>query len=114
MKFRSGLTLLFLLPVAWGVFSLLGSVAAATGAPCPGIVLGEDGEDYPGPMRPGQTCALYDGGRPTGTATYQQRKNAQAGRHDDLLVRGMVYTAYGLAGLAALWLPYGLPWRRKS
>lgn len=114
MKFRSGLALLFLLPVAWGLFTLLGGVAASSGAPCPGIILGEDGEDHPGPMRRGQTCALYDGERPTGTATYEQRKNAQAARQDDLFARGAAYTGYGLVGLALLYLPYGLPWRRKS
>lgn len=114
MKFRGGLALLFLLPVAWGVFSLLGGVAAATGAPCPGIVLDEQGEEHPGPMRRGQTCSLYDGGRLTGTATYEQRKNAQAARQNDLFGRGAAYTVYGLVGLAFLYLPYGLPWRQKS
>ncbi|MER5893842.1 hypothetical protein [Streptomyces sp. NPDC001876] len=93
----------FLVPLAWGVITLL-RAGAAHGVPdCPGLQLGEDG-DAPGPMRQGYTCALdynVHGGDSTGTATYNQLKYAQEVKRGDLLGQGLLYTLYGTAGTAA-------------
>ncbi|WP_371798226.1 hypothetical protein OG963_01825 [Streptomyces sp. NBC_01707] len=104
MRLRGVFIAFFLVPLAWGVITLL-RAGAAHGVPdCPGLQLGEDGEDHPGPMRQGHTCALdysVRGGDSTGTATFDQLKYAQEVKRGDLLGQGLLYTLYGTAGAAA-------------
>lgn len=104
MRLRGVFIALFLIPLAWGLISLL-RAAAAHGAPdCPWLQLGEDGEEHPGRMRQGYTCELdysYHGGDSTGTATYRQREYAQEVKRGELLSQGLLYTLYGTAGTAA-------------
>lgn len=116
------LLVLFLLPLLWGFVTLLRG-AASYGAPeCPGLQLGADGESHPGPMRPGFTCNVdYNdrsgSGRSTATRTYEQQKYAQVKARIGHFERGILYTAYGAAGLttiAAAHGPYRLPWRREG
>ncbi|MFI6346501.1 hypothetical protein [Streptomyces sp. NPDC050560] len=45
---------------------------------CPGeVISGRDGEETPGPMRPGDTCALWDHGRHGGMRSYGQQRAIQ-------------------------------------
>lgn len=103
MRLRGVFIALFLFPLAWGVITLL-RAGAAYGVPdCPGVQLDDDGEDHPGRMRQGYTCALdynVNGGDSTGTATYDQLKYAQEVKPVDLLGQGLLYTLYGTAGTA--------------
>jgi hypothetical protein len=115
---RSALLALFLLPLLWGLITLA-TGRASYGAPrCPGLQLDEVGEEHPGPMRPGFTCAVdysTTTGRSTATSTYEQQKYAQERARQDHYQRGALYTAYGAAGLAVLAVAHGrfrLPWRR--
>ncbi|NEB01045.1 hypothetical protein G3I78_18545 [Streptomyces sp. SID13726] len=96
------LLVLFLLPLLWGVIDLL-RAGAARGAPeCPGLQLGEDGEDHPGAMRKGYTCALdYDtsSGRSVGTSSYEQVKYGQEVKRKSLSWQGTGFVLYGAAGI---------------
>ncbi len=93
---------LFLLPLLWGLITLAMG-RASYGAPrCPGIQLDEVGEEHPGRMRPGFTCALgysTETGRSTATSTYEQLKYAQERERSGYYRRGAGYAAYGVAGL---------------
>ncbi|WP_280881264.1 hypothetical protein [Streptomyces pseudovenezuelae] len=95
------LLVLFLIPLLWGVVSLL-RAGSAYGIPdCPGLHLGADGEDHPGRMRRGDTCQLsYDTvtGHSVGTSTYQQLKFAQDLKRRSLYRQGTCFTLYGMAG----------------
>ncbi|MET7451529.1 hypothetical protein ABZT03_06455 [Streptomyces sp. NPDC005574] len=101
MRYRAVLIALFLIPLLWGAVSLL-RAASAHGTPdCPGLQLGPDGEDHPGPMRPGDTCALsYDTatGHSIGTGTYQQAVFAQDLKRRSLYRQGTLFIFYGAAG----------------
>ncbi|MBD2835238.1 hypothetical protein ID871_32590 [Streptomyces pratensis] len=94
----------FVVPLAWGVITLLWAGAAVGRPDCPWLQLDEDGEEaHPGQMQQGHTCLLdykYHGGDSTGTATYRQRKYAQEVKRRELLGQGLLYTLYGAAGTA--------------
>ncbi|MFD6278472.1 hypothetical protein ACFWFI_23335 [Streptomyces sp. NPDC060209] len=103
MRLRGMVIAFFVVPLAWGVITLLRAGAAHGGPDCPWLQLGEDGEEHPGQMRQGYTCVLdynYHGGDSTGTATYRQRKYAQEVKRGELLGQGLLYTLYGAAGTA--------------
>lgn len=110
MRFRAVLLVLFLIPLLWGVVSLL-RAGSAYGVPdCPGIQLDEVGEEHPGPFRRGDTCHLYydnDGSHSIGTSTYEQLKVAQELKRRSLYRQGALFTLYGAAGtgivIAATW-----------
>jgi hypothetical protein len=103
VRYRAVSVALFLIPLLWGAVSLL-RAGAAHGIPdCPGLQLGADGEDHPGPMRPGHTCALSHDeltGHSIGTGTYRQVVFAQELKRRSLYRQGTLFTVYGAAGTA--------------
>ncbi|MFI7415199.1 hypothetical protein ACIBU0_41855 [Streptomyces sp. NPDC049627] len=118
MRFRGVLLALFLLPLAWGLITLASGRAVSVAPKCPGLQLDEVGEEHPGRMRPGFTCAVgYDTatGRSTGTRTYEQQKYAQEQERDGRYLRGAGYVTYSAVGLAVLAANgrSGLPWRPR-
>lgn len=102
MRSRTVLLILFLIPLLWGLASLL-RAGEAYGAPdCPGLHLGADGEERPGAMRRGDRCELsYDTatGRSAGTSTYQQLELAQELKRHSLHKQGSWWTLYGVVGM---------------
>ncbi|MGI5375436.1 hypothetical protein ACQEV2_14535 [Streptomyces sp. CA-251387] len=105
MRSRGVLVALFLLPLAWGLVSLASGRAVSVVPECPGLQLDDVGEEHPGRMRPGFTCAVgYDNatGRSTGTRTYDQQKFAQETERDGRYLRGAGYLAYSAVGLTVL------------
>jgi hypothetical protein len=103
MRFRGVLLVLFLLPPAWGLITLVRGPATPVAPRCPGLQLDKEGEENPGRMRPGFTCVIsYDTatGRSTGTRTYDQQRYAQQTDRNNHFQRGIGYVAYGAAGLA--------------
>ncbi|CAM5431708.1 hypothetical protein STENM223S_07793 [Streptomyces tendae] len=104
MSFRSLLLGLFVVPVVAGGYFL--TEAATAGGPprCDGIIEEYGDAERSGPMKPGETCDLYDftDGRSAGTRTYEQQKKAQEdGAADDYRTGGW-WLAYGVAGLTAV------------
>lgn len=100
MKLRGVFIALFLMPLVWGVISLL-RAGSSYGIPdCPGIITGQDGEDHPAPMTRRDTCSLYDlpTRGSTGTSTYDQLKSAQVGKRRSLYRQGMALTLYAATG----------------
>lgn len=111
MKLRGVFITLFLMPLVWGVISLL-RAGSSYGIPdCPGIITGRDGEDHPAPMRRSDTCSLYDDltRGSTGTSTYDQLKSAQVGKRHGLYRQGLALTLYAATGtglvFATTWKP---------
>ena len=113
MRCRAVLLVLFLLPLLWGVVSLL-RAGAAYGIPdCPGLQLDAHGEESPGAMHRSDRCKLsYDNatGRSIGTSTYDQLKFAQEVKRRDLKRQGALFTLYGATGTA---IALAATWKRK-
>ncbi|CAM5618342.1 hypothetical protein SVIOM342S_00537 [Streptomyces violaceorubidus] len=79
MSFRGLLLGLFAVPVVVGGYFLT-ATATADGTPqCDGIITEYGDAERSGPMKPGETCDLYDftDGRSAGTRTYAQQQKAQ-------------------------------------
>ncbi|MFF4472764.1 hypothetical protein ACFYZ3_24755 [Streptomyces sp. NPDC001599] len=114
MSFRGLLLGLFAVPVVVGGYFLT-EAATADGTPqCDGIIEEYEDAERSGPMRPGETCDLYDfaDGRSAGTRTYEQQRKAQEeGAADDYRTGGW-WLAYGAAGLAVVTTHLGLGRRR--
>ncbi|MER6338659.1 hypothetical protein [Streptomyces tendae] len=114
MSFRSVLLGLFVVPVVVGGYFLT-RAATADGTPrCDGIIEEYGDAERSGPMKPGETCDLYDfaDGRSAGTRTYEQQRKAQEeGTADDYRAGGW-WLAYGAAGLAVVTTHLGLGRRR--
>lgn len=114
MSFRSLLLGLFAVPVVVGAYYLT-EAATADGTPrCDGIIEEYGDQERSGPMKPGETCDLYDfaDGRSAGTRTYEQQRKAQdEGAADDYRTGGW-WLAYGVAGLAVVTTHLGLGRRR--
>ncbi|MFJ8547340.1 hypothetical protein ACIRFH_36305 [Streptomyces sp. NPDC093586] len=101
MRVRGLLLALFLVPVAVGAY-FLSRAAAADGTPrCDGIITEYGDAERSGPMRPGETCDLYDfaDGRSAGTRTYDQQRKAQEQRASHDRLTGGLWAAHGLAGV---------------
>jgi hypothetical protein len=114
VRFRSLLLVLFLVPVAVGAY-VLTEAATADGTPrCDGIIEEYGDAERSGPMKPGQTCDLYDftDGRSAGTRTYAQQQKAQEEGAADGYRTGGLWLAYGVAGLAVVTTHLGLKRRR--
>ncbi|MFE9706771.1 hypothetical protein [Streptomyces sp. NPDC005930] len=115
MSFRSLLLGLFVVPVVVGGHFLT-EAATADGPPrCDGIIEEYEDAERSGPMKPGETCDLYDftDGRSAGTRTYEQQKKAQEdGAADDYRTGGW-WLAYGVAGLTVVIVHHFLERRRS-
>ncbi|MFA3876621.1 hypothetical protein ABS735_23505 [Streptomyces sp. MMCC 100] len=114
MTFRGLLLGLFVVPVVVGVYFLT-EAATADGTPqCDGIIEEYGDAERSGPMKPGETCDLYDftDGRSAGTRTYEQQKKAQDEEATDDYRAGGWWLAYGLTGLAVATAHLGLKRRR--
>ncbi|MFD5312184.1 hypothetical protein ACGV4K_23105 [Streptomyces sp. WAC8370] len=104
MSFRGLLLGLFVVPVVVGGYFLT-QAATADGTPqCDGIIEEYGDQERSGPMKPGETCDLYDfsDGRSAGTRTYAQQKKAQEeDRRSDLRTGGLWF-GYGAVGVIAV------------
>ncbi|EHN78949.1 integral membrane protein [Streptomyces coelicoflavus ZG0656] len=110
MSFRGLLLGLFAVPVVIGGYFL--TEAATAGGPprCDGIIQEYGDAERSGPMKPGETCDLYDftDSRSAGTRTYEQQRKAQEeGAAADYRAGGW-WLAYGVAGLTAVTVHLGL------
>ncbi|CAL9299779.1 hypothetical protein [Streptomyces sp. SudanB91_2054] len=104
MRFRGLLLGLFLLPAVVGAYLLAGS-ATEDGTPrCDGIIEEYGDAERSGPMKPGETCDLYDfaDGRSQGTRSYEQQRKAQETKASKHGLVGGVCLVYGLAGACAV------------
>ncbi|SEB91645.1 hypothetical protein SAMN04490357_0717 [Streptomyces misionensis] len=99
-----GLLGLFLIPLVWGAVDLVGSLTASSQVLCPGENVGADGEERPGPMRPGDTrCSVLDGSHAVATRTYEEQRWVQSdARHQDA-GNGILLMAYGATGTLLTW-----------
>ncbi|WP_282087723.1 hypothetical protein [Streptomyces tendae] len=114
MSFRSLLLGLFVVPVVVGVYFLT-EAATADGTPqCDGIIEEYGDAERSGPMKPGETCDLYDftDGRSAGTRTYEQQRKAREEEASAGYRTGGLWLAYGVAGLAVVTTHLGLKRRR--
>ncbi|MCK7625853.1 hypothetical protein MUU72_22575 [Streptomyces sp. RS10V-4] len=104
MSYRAALVALFLAPVAWGAAGLAGALGAAPEVVCPGENVRADGEEHPGPMRPGDTgCSVLEGSLPVATRTYEEQRNHQALQRRRDAGEGVLLMAYGAAGALLAW-----------
>ncbi|MDT0445126.1 hypothetical protein [Streptomyces johnsoniae] len=95
---------LLLVPAAWGAASLVGSLTASTEVVCPGENVREDGEEHPGPMRPGDTgCAVLDGSVMVGTRTYEQQQRTQSLERRRDAENGILLLTYSAVGAFLAW-----------
>ncbi|MFC4503174.1 MULTISPECIES: hypothetical protein [Streptomyces] len=111
MRLRGVLLALFLLPLLWGVISLLRGGASYGIPDCDGLLRSD--REEPHDMRPGDTCELsYSDERngSAGTATYQQLKYAQELERGSLYRQGTLFTLYGAAGIGVV---TAATWKRK-
>jgi hypothetical protein len=104
MKYRTVLVGLFLVPAVWGLPTLVGALTASTEVTCPGENVGADGEERPGPMRPGDTrCGVLDGSLDVGRRDYEEQQRVQSlDRHRDAM-SGALLLAYSAAGVLVAW-----------
>ncbi|OMI87922.1 hypothetical protein BSZ07_21000 [Streptomyces sp. M1013] len=110
MSFRGLLLGLFAVPVVVGGYFLT-EAATADGTPrCDGIITEYGDAERSGPMKPGETCDLYDftDGRSAGTRTYAQQQKAQDAEATRDYWTGGLWLAYGVAGLAVVTVHLGL------
>ncbi|MGW3094983.1 hypothetical protein ACWDCC_16230 [Streptomyces sp. NPDC001102] len=97
---RGVLAALFLLPAVCGVVLAGSALASSSVVRCPGENVGEDGEERPGPMRPGDThCSVLRGNVPLGERTYEEQRAAQHEDRLDNLTIGSGLAVYGLVGV---------------
>ncbi len=103
MKYRVALVALFLVPAVWGTASVVSSLTASGEVVCPGENV-RDGEEHPGPMRPGDTgCSVLDGSTAVATRTYDQQRDHQALERRRNAGNGAVLMLYGAAGTLVAW-----------
>ncbi|WP_159393762.1 hypothetical protein [Streptomyces sp. NRRL F-5755] len=63
-----------------------------------------DGEEHPGPMRPGDTrCSVLDGATAVATRTYDEQRDHQALERRRNAGNGAVLMLYGAAGTLVAW-----------
>ncbi|MBH5333416.1 hypothetical protein IHE55_00800 [Streptomyces pactum] len=104
MSYRAALVALFLAPGIWGAVTLGGSLSADSEVVCPGENVGADGEERPGPMRPGDTrCVVLDGSAAVATRDYDQQRRAQSLERRQDATDGALYLLYGAAGALVAW-----------
>ncbi|WP_158621332.1 hypothetical protein [Streptomyces triticirhizae] len=104
MRWRVALVAFFLVPGLWGATNLVSALTASTEVVCPGENVGEDGEEHPGPMRPGDAeCAVLDGSVAVGTRTYEQQRQVQSLERRRDARNGTLLLAYGAAGSLLSW-----------
>ncbi|WP_330336781.1 hypothetical protein [Streptomyces sp. NBC_00557] len=104
MKHRVALVVLFLLPALWGAGSLVGALTASAEVECPGENVGKDGEERPGPMRPGDTqCSVLDGSVAVATRTYEQQRSLQSLQRWRDVRNGCLLLMYGTGGALLTW-----------
>ncbi len=102
--YRIALVALLLVPAAWGTASLAGSLTASREVVCPGENVGEDGEEHPGPMRPGDTrCSVLDGSVAVATRTYEQQQRVQSLERRRGARNGVLLLTYSAAGAFLAW-----------
>ncbi|MBT2526590.1 hypothetical protein J7E91_14410 [Streptomyces sp. ISL-99] len=103
MKLRGALLVLFMLAAGIGLVPLLMGLTASGVVTCPGENVGADGEQRPGPMRPGDTrCAVWTGPSETGIRTYEEQRNIQERDKRRWIAVGSSLTAGGFAGIAVV------------
>lgn len=103
MKHNLALVAFLLLPGLWGAASLGSALTAPTEVVCPGENV-RDGEEHPGPMRPGDTeCSVLDGSVFVGNRTYQQQRRAQSMERRKDARNGALLLAYGATGGLLAW-----------
>ncbi|UED83275.1 hypothetical protein [Streptomyces profundus] len=82
----------------------MSSLTASEEVVCPGENVGEDGEEHPGPMRPGDTeCAVLDGSVGVATRSYEQQRRVQSLERQRGARNGALLFAYGTAGALVAW-----------
>ncbi|MFB7600958.1 hypothetical protein [Streptomyces sp. NPDC056160] len=103
MKYRAVLLAFFLLPVLWGVVSLAGALTASAEVVCPGENV-RDGEEHPGPMRPGDSeCSVLEGSLAVASRTYEEQRHYQSLRRRREARNGGLLMAYGTVGALLAW-----------
>ncbi|MFH8410828.1 hypothetical protein ACH4FX_39555 [Streptomyces sp. NPDC018019] len=103
MKYRAVLVALFAVPLAWGAGNLGSALAAPGDVVCPGENV-RDGEEHPGPMRPGDTaCSVLDGSVAVATRTYEQQRQVQSMERRQDARDGVLLLGYGAAGALLAW-----------
>ncbi|MFH8442361.1 hypothetical protein ACH4D3_14200 [Streptomyces sp. NPDC018026] len=107
MTGRGYLLALFVVPVVAGVYLLCEPALRSSTPQCDGIIEEYGDAERSGPMKPGQTCNLYDfaDGRSAGTRTYEQQKKAQDEEARSDYLTGGWWLVYGAAGLFAVSRP---------
>ncbi|MGV9252465.1 hypothetical protein [Streptomyces sp. NPDC003697] len=116
MTKRGVLLFLFLVPSAVGLVVLGKGVAVPEKPECPGIVVGQDGEEHGGPrMSRDTTCHVYNivTGDSSGTRTVRQQQVAQNEQRRQYYLLGSALTVYGLLGVGVVVSGFG-PWRRGT
>ncbi|KAB8166380.1 hypothetical protein FH609_023790 [Streptomyces sp. 3MP-14] len=104
MRWRVALLAFFLVPALWGATDLVGALTASSEVVCPGENVGEDGEEHPGPMRPGDAeCAVLDGAVAVGTRSYEQQRQVQSLERRRGVRDGTLLLAYGATGALLSW-----------
>jgi hypothetical protein len=95
---------LFLIPSLWGLVSLSSALAPSAEVVCPGENVGEDGEERPGPMRPGDAhCAVLEGSAAVGSRSYDEQARVQSLERREDAGQGVLLLAYGAAGALLTW-----------
>ncbi|MEW2294773.1 hypothetical protein ABZ719_19050 [Streptomyces sp. NPDC006743] len=103
MKYRAVLLAFFLLPALWGVADLAGALTASTEVVCPGENV-RDGEERPGPMRPGDgECSVLEGSLAVASRTYEEQRNHQSVQRRRDARNGALLMAYGAVGALVAW-----------
>ncbi|MDT0268751.1 hypothetical protein RM844_20910 [Streptomyces sp. DSM 44915] len=104
MRYRAVLVAFFLVPTVGGVSNLLEALRAPTEVVCPGENVGENGEERPGPMRPGDTrCAVLDGSYSVASRTYAQQRLTQSLERRRAARDGALLLTFGAAGTLVSW-----------
>jgi hypothetical protein len=114
VSFRGLLLCLFAVPVVVGAYFLTEAATAGGTPQCDGIIEEYGDAERSGPMKPGETCDLYDftDGRSAGTRTYEQQRKAQDADAGRDYWTGGLWLAYGVAGLTVVTGHLGLIRRR--
>ncbi|TNM23639.1 hypothetical protein [Streptomyces sedi] len=103
MRHRALLLAFFLVPAFFGVVHLADALTAPDEVVCPGENVRE-GEEHPGPMRPGDTeCAVLKGSIGTGSRTYEQQRRVQSAERQSDAVGGTLLLVYGAGGALVTW-----------
>ncbi|MFF7330336.1 hypothetical protein ACIQU5_26875 [Streptomyces sp. NPDC090306] len=103
MKHRGFFVVMFLVPLCVGLVVLGLGLAVPRAPQCPGYIVEYEDEERSGPMRPGETCNLYDyaANSSSGTRSYDQQRVAQSQHRVRLEQAGAVLTGYGAVGFLA-------------